>query len=117
MTRPISSSRCCSRTRNDGESIGKHPAHASASPQDDIWRALNDAHILAGCRGYGGGDDLISAAVNLARVMSNHDGVVPPTYMSTKNLIGYNGFPTDGFGEMRYFNATEPPDRMPWTSG
>lgn len=78
---------------------------ASASPQDDIWRLLNDQHIAAGCRGYGGDDDLMSAAVNLGRVMSANDGVVPASYMSTKNLIGYNGFPTDAFGEMRYFNA------------
>jgi hypothetical protein len=78
---------------------------ASASPQDDTWRLLNDQHVSAGCPGYGGDDALMQAAVQLAQTMSAHDGQVPASYLSTKQLLAYSGFPTDGFGEMRYFNA------------
>lgn len=77
---------------------------ASAAPQDDIWRLINDQHILAGCRGYGGDPDLANTAVYLARSMANNDGQVPPGVTPTKQLLGYNGYRTEGYGDMRYDN-------------
>lgn len=77
---------------------------ASASPQDDIWRLINDQHILAGCRGYDGDDNLVHAAVNIARTMAKNDGQMRPNDMDTPTLLGYLGWRGSGFGEMRYYN-------------
>jgi len=77
---------------------------ASAGPQDDIWRMINDQHIFAGCRGYGGDPDLANTAVYLARSMANNDGQVPSGVMPTEQLLGYNGYRTEGYGDMRFYN-------------
>lgn len=77
---------------------------ASATPQDDIWNLINDQHVAAGCQPYVGNQDLADSAVQLARSMASHDGQVPPTVLSTPELLKYHHYVASGYGDMRYYN-------------
>src|ERR1700754_4351492 len=93
---------------------------AAASPQEDLWNMINDAHVKAGCAPYGHAGPLGDVALQYAQTMAAHNGQKnfsdTPTFApTTEQLLNGRGYFPTAIGEMEYFNPDPlPPDTRPY---
>lgn len=94
--------------------------HAAASPQDQLWTLINEAHVRAGCPPYGHARQLGDVALQYAQTMAAHNGqknfsTGPAFSPTTEQLLNARGYFPTSIGEMEYFNPNAlPPDVRPY---
>ena len=73
---------------------------ASASPQDDLWRMINDRHVAAGCAPYGGSQALVDTAVSIAKTMANPPGGIAGNgRVPADSMLADRGYFVTSWGE------------------
>ncbi|MBB2992592.1 hypothetical protein FHR72_004093 [Mycolicibacterium iranicum] len=76
---------------------------ASASPQDDLWRMINDRHVAAGCAPYGGSQALVDTAVSIAKTMVNPPGGIAGNgRVPADSMLAGRGYHVTSWGEADY---------------